>query len=691
MLKLKRLVGRKFLLDHLHKAQACFGQGLSLAVVDQEGQILCAAGDEKNMDFLESQEIIKSPISLEEQIIGHLLIRLPNECTESLRKNVASKAEFIIMGLQAIVESELARRAVTAETLEMYRSHAHLNRAVLGLNHSMVVKEIGESLLAEFCGHESIAEWGVVFWPDQKTGHQRLVGVSGRSPDDLFFSQVVESELFHSITAHAHGEIINHLTSDPRWQVKQSEDCALLMVPLENPGKVAGMLVLGISSSQQEFRAVDLHRASTLSVVAATALRNAILFEETLSIKNYNENILKSLSNGVITFDLEGTIVKVNQAALRILGIDADQLPGHSAQILFRETNAWVGDRIDRLLEMGKVEDVTEKNLITKSGKIISINLSTVPMLGLDGRLIGGLLVFDDISREKRVKNALSRYMPSQVIDDFLGTNDVSVLGGIEQEVTILFSDLRSFTSLSEDLSALETIAMLNDYLGRMVDLIFSNDGTLDKFIGDAIMAVFGTPLPTGNDAENAVLASQDMMIRLREFNASRARKGNRPLRIGIGINTGLVVSGYIGSPKRMDYTVIGDEVNLTARIESATKYYGTPILLSENTFTRIKKPLRSREIDRVRVKGKHRPVRIFEILDYVTEQEFPAVDKALEYFNSGMAAYNQRQWQQASEAFAQVIRIKSTDKPSVIYLQRCLGWMEKDPGQEWDGVTTLA
>ena len=184
--------------------------------------------------------------------------------------------------------------------------------------------------------------------------------------------------------------------------------------------------------------------------------------------------------------------------------------------------------------------------------------------------------------------------------------------------------------------------------------------------------------------------AAVAMIAELFAWNEKRGARGQKPVDMGIGLNTDLIVSGNIGSPKRMDYTVIGDGVNLAARLESACKQYGARILVSENTFRKLRGTYRSREVDRVIVKGKTQPVGVYEILDYHTEQTFPNVMEALGCFKAGIESYRDRKWDEAIAAFEEVLAIRAEDKPSRVYIERCRTLQTHPPAEDWSGVWTM-
>ncbi|SVD65983.1 uncharacterized protein METZ01_LOCUS418837, partial [marine metagenome] len=248
-------------------------------------------------------------------------------------------------------------------------------------------------------------------------------------------------------------------------------------------------------------------------------------------------------------------------------------------------------------------------------GETVSANISVLPLLGVENESLGSLIMIEDISSEKRMKSTMSRYMDPGLADKLLDESEDDIMGGKESVGTVLFSDVRSFTTLTESLGATGTVSLLNEYFTVMVDCITGEGGMLDKFIGDAIMAIFGTPFAHDDDPDRGVRAAIKMMEDLYILNDARIKAGQLAIDHGMGVNTGMIVSGNIGSPKRMDYTVIGDGVNLAARLESACKQYGVRIIISEYTFESLKATYRTREIDKVIVKGKTQPVSIFEVL----------------------------------------------------------------------------
>ncbi|MBE9531631.1 MAG: adenylate/guanylate cyclase domain-containing protein, partial [Proteobacteria bacterium] len=290
----------------------------------------------------------------------------------------------------------------------------------------------------------------------------------------------------------------------------------------------------------------------------------------------------------------------------------------------------------------------------------------------------------------KRMKSTMSRYMDPSLADQLLNESSGEILGGNSVEATVLFTDIRGFTPLTEELGAQDTVSLLNEYFTLMVECIQKESGMLDKFIGDAIMAAFGIPVKHKDDEDRAVRCAIAMINELQRWNELRAANGFKKIFIGIGLNTDTVVSGNIGSPKRMDYTIIGDGVNLAARLESACKQYNASILLSENTFMKLKGTYRIRHIDDVIVKGKSKPAGLYEVLDYHSDKSFPNIMGVMGHFQEGRTKYTKGNFNEAIKSFKRVLKLHPGDKLSQIYIDRCLSLKENPPEGEWNGIWVM-
>ena len=459
---------------------------------------------------------------------------------------------------------------------------------------------------------------------------------------------------------------------------------SILCVPvISKEGKVFGVIQC-LNKRGGAFTSEDEQRLRAFTSQVAVALENAKLFDDIQNIKNYNESMLESMSNGVLTLDEEGLVVTCNAAGQRILQLKAEDVLKKPSSEVFKDDNAWVIDRIKRNEEQGEVDVLMDAEL--KVGdETLSTNLTLQPLVSVEGSKLGSMIMLEDISAEKRMKSTMSRYMDPGIADQLMGGAE-DMLGGKSAEATVLFSDIRGFTPLTEALGPQGTVSLLNEYFTIMVECISDEDGMLDKFIGDAIMAGFGIPLAHDDDADRGVRAAIAMTTRLHEWNTLRIKNDQMPVGMGIGLNTDTVVSGNIGSPKRMDYTMIGDGVNLAARLESACKQYAAKILLSEFTANQLKATYRMRDIDLVVVKGKTKPVKVFELLDYHTEESFPNLMNVLASFREGINEFRAQRWGNATQAFQACLEFNPEDKLSDIYIERCQYMEVNPPGDDWDG-----
>ena len=478
---------------------------------------------------------------------------------------------------------------------------------------------------------------------------------------------------------------------DPRFNPEVDKDTGyrtrnILCMPISTKGgnKVGVMEILNKKGGP--FTLNDQMRLGALCAQAAVSIENAQLFEDISNSRNYNESILRSMSNGVVTLDAINVVSKVNDSALRILRRSESEIIGKTAIDIFGERNGWVMKSLEKVSSTGNIDITVDTDLLVDARDAVSVNLTAVPFHNMRDEPIGSMLILEDITREKRLRNTMSRYMSKAVMDQLLEGGD-AVLGGTGREVSVLFSDIRGFATLSERLGARETVAMLNEYFTDMVEVVFAHNGILDKYIGDMIMAVFGSVRSSEEDADNAVAVGSRMMIALRELNKRRAAAGHEPIRIGVGISTGHVVAGNIGSPKRLEYTVIGDRVNLAERLQNVNKYYGTSVLICQPTAARLKRAVRLRDLDLIRVRGIHTPVSIYEVLDHHTNESFPHLDVVIPAFAEGIAHYRRRSWSRAAAFFSEALSAYPGDRPSRLYLERCEIYRAEPPPPGWDGV----
>ena len=464
---------------------------------------------------------------------------------------------------------------------------------------------------------------------------------------------------------------------------------SILCIPVLNKeGKTIGVTQV-LNKRGGPFTKEDAARLAAFTSQISIGIENAKLFDDVQNIKNYNEGILESMSNGVLTVNEDGNIVTCNACGLRILGVsDFSEIMNKKAKEFFVGPNQWITEQLEMVEKQNEALEFFDAEM-EFGGEKLSVNVSFHPLMNVKHEKLGFMIMIEDISSEKRMKSTMSRYMDSGLADKLLEGGE-DVLGGKSSIATVLFSDIRSFTTLTEELGAQETVSLLNEYFTIMVDCIQNEGGMLDKFIGDAIMAVFGMPFPHDDDPDRGLRTAISMMTELNDFNYTRIKAGKRTIDHGVGLNTDFVVSGNIGSPKRMDYTVIGDGVNLAARLESGCKQYGAKILISEHTMKNLKSTYRTREVDKVIVKGKTKPVGVFEVLDYHKEDTFPNMIETLECFNNGVSYYKKGDWAASKKMFQKALKLNPDDRCSKMYIERCDYLAKNRPAGKWDGVWVM-
>ncbi|GAB4252132.1 MAG: hypothetical protein OHK005_19350 [Candidatus Methylacidiphilales bacterium] len=301
--------------------------------------------------------------------------------------------------------------------------------------------------------------------------------------------------------------------------------------------------------------------------------------------------------------------------------------------------------------------------------------------------------VLERIERN-RTRSMFERYMSKNVVREILDQREAYevFLGGTRQPVTVLFSDVRGFTTMTESADSAKLVEQLNQYLTAMVGCVFQTGGTLDKFIGDAVMAVWGNTLGADKlaDARNGVRCALDMLKALRELNEIWQAQGIAPFQIGIGLNHGEVIVGNMGAPERMEFTVIGDAVNLASRLESLTKEYGLELIIGENLAALVKDDFHLQPVDLVQVKGKTKPVEIFTVHGPASEPLSDELRAYLEPFERGIRAFRARDFTGALIAFRQALSVKPEDKLASEYIEQAETCLIKPPPPDWTGVRVM-
>ena len=405
-----------------------------------------------------------------------------------------------------------------------------------------------------------------------------------------------------------------------------------------------------------------------------------------INLNLYTKSLLSALPVALLATDKEGRIRTVNKAAEEILQLNAKQVHGKPLTTLFQK-NSELLTKIGNTLEQGRPFHVGSESILLRSGGKLVGNLYLQPLTDDEKEICGILLTVEDTTYLHFLQDAFKRYVPPSVSEIIAREPQNLKLGGEERVLSVLFSDLVGFTTLSEQYAPTDMVALLSEYFGEMTDELFAYEGTLKEYVGDELMAIFGAPVVQTDHAQRACSTALAMHRRLQELREEWTRTGRPALRARIGINTGGMLVGNLGSRHRFSYGVLGDEVNLGSRLEGLNNMYGTSLLVGENTEAMVRDQFILREVDRVRVKGKERPVHIFELIDHVGESLPAEKQEALRYFAAGLEAYRAQRWQGALDLFAKAESLWPEDGPTQIMSERCQFFLDSPPGEDWDGV----
>jgi len=291
---------------------------------------------------------------------------------------------------------------------------------------------------------------------------------------------------------------------------------------------------------------------------------------------------------------------------------------------------------------------------------------------------------------KKLIQGAFAHYVPEKVVSKILENPDKLQLGGEQQIISVMFTDVAGFTSISEKLTPAQLVQLLNDYLTEMTEIVLENNGIIDKYEGDAIMAEFGVPVHYDNHPYMACKTAIEMQRKLKEMREFWKKQNKPMLKARVGINTGEVIVGNMGSRNVFDYTVMGDHVNLGSRLEGANKFYGTNIMISEFTYEFVKDQFYTRPLDLIKVKGKEKPINVYELIAFKEDKLKDNFLEMLQSYEKGIEFYKARNWDEAIDSFEKCLKLVHVDSPSEEYRRRCIEYKFNQPSEDWDGVTVM-
>jgi adenylate cyclase len=508
----------------------------------------------------------------------------------------------------------------------------------------------------------------------------------------------------------------NSLTSKEIDQKTNYRTCSMLCMPVFNAqGELIAVTQLVNKKRQGDYppydpatypEAPEVWRASfnrsdqefmqAFNIQAGVALQNAKLFETVRQQEQMQRDILRSLTNGVISTDKNGIVIAANESAKALLGFDdSEALEGRPVRdfVLMEKGDfpKWFDMALQAKDEKSRQQYYPDQTLQPVKGlEQHSVNLSINTIIDTNDRtkVSGALVVMDKIGDEKRLKSTMYRYMTQELVDQLLENPNAVKMGGTQSDVTVLISDIHNYSTLTEHLSPKEVVELLNEYFEQMVGAIFDYKGTLDKYIGSKIVSVFGVPLQLSDHQLMAIQAAVKMQENLKIFNSNRLEKEKKSIQINIGISSGSVISGNVGSSKRMEFTSTGIPMDLAAHLQKLAKEYNYSILIDEDTYQACKKQIGVRELETIRTKD--RCWSIYELIELDVNSLDTATNKFIRLYQSGRDLYYQRNFKQSIPYFEAAQQIRPKDKTTELFLCRAREYLNNSPPDNWDGFQQL-
>ncbi len=614
-LSVRRLINRRVAQAYLEQF-AVLLPDIIVALVDHTGRIAIQLERELAADIPPepSAWAYQRPLEKGDQMMGTLIAHGPGLAAPQVEETLA----LLHTSLLLILERALESRSLAAETLERYREINLLYNIGETISASLDAGEIPDLVMAQ-ATRIIWAEGGVVLLLDDAN---HLTVQSGFGPDPL-------KETLHTAPASLLREALTsgepHIWTADQLDYPTTVVDSVLEAPLKARERVLGFVLLGREAGQPVFTADDEKLLVALAAQAAIAVENARLFADVKAqrdaiaeMKNYMDNIFASIASGVITTNTRDMITLMNRAAERILGVPAGNMLGKH----YAEAMPEMGARIAKLVDVIKYEDRSivgyemEPTIPVRGPVVLRLNLS--PLKDNREETNGIAIVVDDLTERRqleaqarRIRQTFEQYVVPRVVEQLLSDPKSVRLGGTRRELTTLFADIRGFTTFIEKMEPEASVEVLNRYLTLASEAILSEEGTLDKFFGDGVMALFNAPLLQPDHTLRAVrsaLVIRESLIQLHHELAPANR-----LAFGIGITTGTAVIGSIGSTEIRNYTAIGDCVNLAARLQG----HAGPgqILLSAEAYERIQEHVVGRELGYIQVKGHSTPDLVYEVL----------------------------------------------------------------------------
>ena len=451
------------------------------------------------------------------------------------------------------------------------------------------------------------ASKGMVLLKDEKSGFFNVISQFNILKEELPSKIIrITKGLLKELNESKKSKIIEE---PKKYEILKASQKNCIASPIITGKSVEGVLLLFDKESRSgliKFNQQDLRLFDSLSKKVSLAYDNIRLIDSLKTSNNLVDNIMSSITTGIIMINVLGEIEFVNHSAKKIFSLEQEGTLNNHYFMVFQNNPNLIS-----LLEASEIKDeiIYEDNFKIEDSSQTphEINLTLSPVYNEDNERSGVVFSFEDLSGINKIKSTFKKYVSENIVDELLENENSLELGGAQNEVCVLFSDIRGFTALSEKMKPSEVVYLLNTYFEAMIDVVFSHNGTLDKIIGDELMVLYGVPLKNKNDSQSAVNSALSMFKALEKFNKKMALENLPNLKIGIGINYGKVVSGNIGSERQMNYTVIGDAVNLASRLCSHAK--SGEVVISKSVFEKLDCNQGFKSQKPIMVKGKSKEI----------------------------------------------------------------------------------
>jgi PAS domain S-box-containing protein len=554
-------------------------------------------------------KVILKNLYLDEEPIGYIFLKTERELQTSNENKIesiiylAEHFDGFISSKYSGYKSKQQSRILSNKLLEI-ESLIDLTEIIYNQNDN--IKGLFENILFTFISTLN-ASSGMIVLKDEKSGFFNVISIFNIPEQDssrkiIRASKGILKELNTNMTSVLVEEV-------KKYELLKFAEKNSLVGPLISENDLRGAIIIANKESISginRYTKEDLRLFDSLTKKVSLAYENIKLIDSLKNSTKLVDNIMSSITTGIIKIDVLGEIEYVNDSAEKVFGFNTEEVLQNHYMAIFIENNDLIS-LIEKIETDPKV--VYENNFKIKdlNSEDREINLTLSPVFDENNEFSGLVLAFEDLSNVNKIKSTFKKYVSENIVDELLNTEQSLELGGGKNKVCMLFCDIRGFTAMSERMNPEDVVSLLNNYFQAMIDVVFENNGTLDKIIGDELMVLYGVPIESENDPQKAVNTAKEMFVKLEEFNRNNSSKGYPEIKVGIGINYGEVISGNIGSDRQMNYTVIGDNVNLAARLCSHAK--PGQIVISKSVFESLDDKSGFKIMNPIVLKGKSKKV----------------------------------------------------------------------------------